>query len=263
MLRVENLNKTFAKDTPNEKTVFDGISLKVDKGDFITIIGSNGAGKSTLLNLISGKLKSDSGRVMLGGEDISNEKEHVISKKVARVFQDPSLGTSPSMTVLENMSLAMKKGKKHGFSFCVKRKNVESFKEILSMSSLGLERFMNTKVGALSGGQRQALTILMSTMVTPELLLLDEPTAALDPKTSDEIMKQIEQIIDEKKITSLMVTHDLNQAINIGNRLIMMHQGKIVLDISGDEKKRLTISKLMKRFEENQGAMFSDRSLFA
>ncbi|WP_066500682.1 ABC transporter ATP-binding protein [Abyssisolibacter fermentans] len=264
MLQIQGLNKTFSKNTANCKQVFDNFSLKVNKGDFITIIGSNGAGKSTLLNLISGKLSSDSGSILLKDMDLTKMSEHKASKNIARVFQNPTLGTAPSMTILENMSLAIKKGRKYGFSFCVSKSKIPYFKEILSQAGIGLENHLYTKVGLLSGGQRQALTIIMATMVNPDILLLDEPTAALDPKTSKKICGQIEKIVDEKKITTLMVTHDLNQAIEVGNRLLMMHDGRVVLDIDENEKKNLTIDKLLDCFEKSQDkGMLSDRMLFS
>lgn len=264
MLQIKNLYKVFNKNTVNENKVFDGLSLKVNKGDFITIIGSNGAGKSTLLNIISGTIPVDSGNIILGEKDISKLPEYKCNKFIGRVFQDPSKGTSPSMTILENMSMAYNKGKKFGFSLGVNKKKVPYFKELLSKLELGLEDKLYTKVGLLSGGQRQALSLIMIAMSNPKMLLLDEHTAALDPKTSAKIIEITESIVKENNITTLMITHNLNHAITLGNRLIMLHHGKVVLDIKGDEKKSLTIEKLLKLFESNKGEdLISDRGLFA
>lgn len=264
MLQVKNLYKVFNKNTVNENKVFTGLNLQVNKGDFITIIGSNGAGKSTLLNIISGTIPVDNGTIMLGENQISKLPEHKCTKFIGRVFQDPSKGTAPSMTILENMSMAYNKGNKFGFSLGVNKKNIPYFKELLSKLELGLEDKLYTKVGLLSGGQRQALTLIMTAMSNPELLLLDEHTAALDPKTSEKIIELTKNIVDEKGITTLMVTHNLNHAINLGNRLIMLHHGEVILDISGEEKKSLTMEKLLKFFESNKDKdLVSDRGLFA
>ncbi|MTI69356.1 MAG: ATP-binding cassette domain-containing protein [Firmicutes bacterium] len=263
MLEIQNLSKTFNKSTVNEKKVFKGFSLDVKKGDFITIIGSNGAGKSSLLNIISGSIKEDQGYLKLNDKTINKLPEYKRTKHISRVFQDPSLGTSPSMTILENLSMAYNKGKKFGLTMGVSKKNKEYFIKILSKLSLGLEGQLNTKVGLLSGGQRQALSLIMATMSNPELLLLDEHTAALDPKTSKIIVDLTKSIVKEKKITTLMVTHNLNQAINVGNRILMFHQGEIVIDIKGKEKKSLNIDKLMDYFEKIQSKdLLSDRLLF-
>ncbi|MCY6369065.1 ABC transporter ATP-binding protein [Clostridium ganghwense] len=264
MLQVKNLYKVFNKNTVNENEIFNKFNLKVNKGDFITIIGSNGAGKSTLLNIISGTIPVDEGAIMLGENEISKFAEHKCNKFIGRVFQDPSKGTSPSMTILENMSMAYNKGKKFGLGFGVNKKKISYFKELLSKLELGLEDKLNTQVGLLSGGQRQALTLIMTAMSNPELLLLDEHTAALDPKTSEKIIELTKDIVDEKGITTLMVTHNLNHAIKLGNRLIMLHHGEVILDISGKEKESLTIEKLLKLFESNKKEdLISDRGLFA
>ncbi len=248
MLRINNLQKAFNKNTVNEKVVFNNLSFHINKGDFITIVGSNGAGKSSLLNLISGGILPDEGSICLKGRDISALPEHKRTKFIGRVFQNPTLGTSPSMTILENLSMAYNKGGKFGLSAGVSKKNIEFFQEILSKLSLGLENNLNTKVGLLSGGQRQALSLLISTISNPDLLLLDEHTAALDPKTSENIIELTKSTVSEKNITTLMITHNLNYAIDIGNRLIMLHAGEILLDISGEEKKSLTIPKLLDLF---------------
>lgn len=264
MLQIRNLSRTFNKGTVNEKIIFEKFSIDVFKEDFITIIGSNGAGKSTLLNLISGAIQADCGNILLDKKELLNFPEYKRSKVISRVFQDPSFGTSPSMTILENLSMAVNKGKKFNLSMGICKKDIPKFQEILSQLSLGLENMINTKVGMLSGGQRQALSLVMATISNPDLLLLDEHTAALDPKTSERIIALTEEIVSKKKITTLMVTHNLHQAINQGNRLIMLHQGNIILDVSGDEKKSLTIEKLLNCFEKvQQNQAISDRLLFS
>ncbi|MGY0375013.1 ABC transporter ATP-binding protein [Clostridium sp. JNZ J1-5] len=264
MLQIKNLYKVFNKNTVNENIVFNKLNFRVNKGDFITIIGSNGAGKSTLLNIISGTIQADNGLIMLGDKDISKFPEYKCTKFIGRVFQDPSKGTAPSMTILENMSMAYNKGKKFGLNFAVNKKDIPYFKELLSNLELGLEDKLYTQVGLLSGGQRQALSLIMTVMGNPDLLLLDEHTAALDPKTSEKIIELTENIVKDKSITTLMVTHNLNHAIKLGNRLIMLHHGKVILDISGKEKEELTIEKLLKLFENNSKEdLISDRALFS
>ncbi|MCY6959137.1 ABC transporter ATP-binding protein [Clostridium brassicae] len=264
MLEIRNLYKVFNKNTVNENIIFNELNLKVNKGDFITIIGSNGAGKSTLLNVISGTISPDDGNIALEGKKISNLSEYKCSKFIGRVFQDPSKGTAPSMTILENMSMAYNKGKKFGLSFGVDKKNIPYFKKLLSKLDLGLEDKLNTKVGLLSGGQRQALTLIMTAMSEPKLLLLDEHTAALDPKTSEKIIEITKEIVEEKNMTTLMITHNLNHAIKLGNRLIMLHEGEVILDVRGEEKKSLTMDKLLQFFEANRDKdLLSDRALFA
>lgn len=262
MLKIQELHKVFNENTINENKVFDGFSLEVEKGEFISIIGSNGAGKSTLLNIISGNIQLDSGEISIDDLDISNKDEYKRSKIIGRVFQNPSLGIAPNMTILENIALADNKGKKYGLSFGISKKRVPYYKDLLKELNLGLEDKLYTKVSLLSGGQRQALTLLMATMSNPKLLLLDEHTAALDPKTSVKIMDITENIVRDTKITTLMITHNLKQAIKTGNRLIMMHQGEVVIDVKGKEKEELTTQKLMKLFEEaNINEELSDRSL--
>jgi putative ABC transport system ATP-binding protein len=238
--------------------------MDIQEGDFITIIGSNGAGKSTLLNIIAGSIDLDQGSIWLKDHDISRLPEFKRTKHIGRVFQDPSKGTSPSMTIMENLSMAMNKGKKFNLSRGVTKKNIPYFTKILSDLSLGIENQLHTKVGLLSGGQRQALALLMATISNPQLLLLDEHTAALDPKTSERMIQLTEKIVLERKITTLMVTHNLHQAIHLGNRLIMLHQGEVILDIRGEEKKKLTIEKLLEYFEKTQADdVLSDRLLFS
>jgi putative tryptophan/tyrosine transport system ATP-binding protein len=262
MLKIQELHKVFNENTINENKVFNGLSLKVEKGDFISIIGSNGAGKSTLLNIISGNIELDSGEISIDDVDISNMDEYKRSKVVGRVFQNPSLGIAPNMTILENIALADNKGKKYGLNFGINKKRIPYYKELLKEMDLGLEDKLDNKVSLLSGGQRQALTLLMATMSNPKLLLLDEHTAALDPKTSIKIMDITEKIVKDTKITTLMITHNLKQAIKTGNRLIMMHRGEVVIDLKGKEKEELTTKKLMKLFEEaTLNEELSDRSL--
>lgn len=264
LLQVQNLHKTFNKGTINENKLFKGVNLHVKEGDFITIIGSNGAGKSTLLNVITGAIPLDYGKITLEGKDISKLKEHKINKKVGRVYQDPTKGTAPSMTILENLSMAYNKGKSFGLSSAINKNNTEYFKTLLKPLNLGLEDKLHSKVGLLSGGQRQALSLIMAVMNSPKLLLLDEHTAALDPKTSEKIIEISQQVVEDKNITTLMVTHNLKQAMEIGNRLIMMHRGEIIVDIQGEEKKNLTMDKLLSYFEKtSSGDGISDRILFS
>lgn len=264
MLKIESIKKGFNKGTVNETNIFDNFNLEINKGDFITIVGSNGAGKSTLLNIISGDIELDSGKIILEGKDITNLKEHRRAKFISRVFQDPTKGTSPSMTILENLSLADNKGSRFGLSLGVNKKKIEEFKNHLSILNLGLEDKLNTKVGMLSGGQRQALSLLMATLNTPKILLLDEHTAALDPKTSQNIINLTNSIIKEKNITAIMVTHNLSHAIEFGNRLVMMHRGEAILDIGKLEKSNLTKNDLVEEFNKiTFKEDLSDRVMFA
>jgi putative tryptophan/tyrosine transport system ATP-binding protein len=264
LLIIRDLHKIFNHSTINEKRLFNGLNLVVESGQFVTIIGSNGAGKSTLLNIISGNLTSDAGSITLNGRELSKLPEYKCSKFIGRVFQDPSKGVSSGMTILENMSMANNKGNSFNLTPGINRKNIEHFKEILSELNLGLEDKLHLKVGLLSGGQRQALSLIMAVMSKPQLLLLDEHTAALDPKTSEKILDITEKIIADQKITTLMVTHNLNHAIGMGNRLIMMHQGDIVIDISGEAKRTITSNKLLALFENHTNKeILSDRVLFA
>ncbi|NEZ46899.1 ATP-binding cassette domain-containing protein [Clostridium niameyense] len=264
MLQINNLCKVFNRDTVNENKLFKDFNININEGDFISIIGSNGAGKSTILNMISGNIKLDKGKILLDNKDITFNKEYENSKYIARVFQDPSKGVAPSMTILENMSMAYNKSHRFGLTKAIDKKNISLFIEMLKEINLGLEDKLNVKVGSLSGGQRQALSLIMAVMKKPKLLLLDEHTAALDPKTSKIIMNFTNKIVKEHKMTALMITHDLNVAINYGNRLIMMHKGNIVLDINGESKEHLNKEKLFKCFEEIQlGDTLSDRVLFS
>lgn len=264
MLRINSISKGFNKGTINETNIFNNFNLEINKGDFITIVGSNGAGKSTLLNIISGALELDSGNIILEEKDITNLKEHKKSRFISRVFQDPTKGTSPSMTILENLSLADNKGSSFGLSLGVNKKKIEEFKNHLSILNLGLEDKINTKVGMLSGGQRQALSLLMATLNTPKILLLDEHTAALDPKTSETIINLTNSIVKEKNITTIMITHNLNHAIESGNRLLMMHRGEIILDMREMEKNNLTKNDLIEEFNKiTFKEELSDRIMFA
>ena len=249
MLILSEINKTFNPGTSSETTLFNHLDLSISEGEFVTVIGSNGAGKSTLLNIVGGGLSPDAGSVKVGHKDVTKLKEYERSRFVGRVFQDPVKGTSPSMTVLENLSLAMGKGKRFGLSWGIQKKNINYIKESLAKLEMGLEDKLDMKVGLLSGGQRQAMSLLMATMVEPKLLLLDEHTAALDPNISALIMELTRDMLAEKKMTTLMVTHNLNYAVSYGTRLLMLHQGEIILDISGEEKKKLTVNKLMAYFD--------------
>lgn len=262
MLKIQKLYKVFNENTINENKVFDNFSLDVKKGDFITIIGSNGAGKSTLLNIISGNILSDDGEIILDNKKVSNMDEYKRARVIGRVFQNPSLGVSPNMTILENLSLADNKGKKFGLSFGINKDRIKYYEDILKELDLGLEDKLYNKVNLLSGGQRQALCMLMAVMSKPKLLLLDEHTAALDPKTSIKIMEITEKMVSESNVTTMMVTHNLKQAIKTGNRVIMMHRGKVVIDLEGEEKKNLTTEKLMDLFKKaSLEDDLSDRSL--
>lgn len=264
MLKIQALHKVFNENTINENKVFSDFSLEVREGDFISIIGSNGAGKSTLLNIISGNIKCDEGLIEINGEDVSNKDEYKRSKMIGRVFQDPSLGVAPNMTILENLSLADNKGKSYGLTSGINKKRIPYYEKILKELDLGLEDKLYNKVNLLSGGQRQALSMLIAVMSQPKLLLLDEHTAALDPKTSLKIMETTERIVKDTNITTMMVTHNLKQAIKTGNRLIMMHRGKILIDVKGKEKEELTTEKLMDLFKNaNITDDLSDRSLLA
>lgn len=263
MLKIQGLYKSFNKGTLNETILFNNFNLEINNKDFVTIIGSNGAGKSTLLNIISGTILADSGSIFINGEDVTTIEEYKRTKYIGRVFQNPSMGVAPNMTILENMSLAYNKGKKYNLTFCINKNNIIKFKEILSEINLGLENKLYTKVGLLSGGQRQALSLIMAVMSNPKLLLLDEHIAALDPKTSETIIEITNNIVMRNKITTIMVSHNLNHAIKMGNRLLMLHEGRIVIDIRDEEKKKLSINKLLRYFENIQSKdIISDKILF-
>ena len=247
MLKIEHISKTFNPGTVNEKQAIRDLSLNLEKGDFATIIGSNGAGKSTLFNAICGDFLTDSGVIMLDGQDITFMPQHVRAKTIGRLYQDPMRGTAPGMTIEENLALAAGKG---GWLSHVSRQEKERFHEELKLLDIGLEKRMTQPVGLLSGGQRQALTLLMATMNPPKLLLLDEHTAALDPKTAELIMELTDKVVREKQLTTIMVTHNLRYAVEYGDRLLMMHQGYAVMDLEGDEKKNMNVDTILEKFNE-------------
>lgn len=264
MLKLENIYKTFNPDTINEKKALNGVDLHLKAGDFVTIIGGNGAGKSTLLNMIAGVYISDQGSIVLADENITEQPEHKRAKLLGRVFQDPMRGTAAAMEIQENLAMAYRRGKKRGLGWGITKEEKKLYVEKLKMLDLGLEDRMTSKVGLLSGGQRQALTLLMATLQKPKLLLLDEHTAALDPKTAHKVLTITEQIINEDNLTALMVTHNMKDAIRLGNRLIMMHEGRIIYDVEGEEKKKLKVEDLLKKFEEvSSGEFANDRMLLA
>ena len=265
MLEVKNVFKTFNPGTITEKKALNGISLTLNDGDFVTVIGGNGAGKSTLLNLIAGVHQCDSGSIILDGEDITDQREHSRAKYLGRVFQDPMLGTASSMQIEENLALAYRRGKKRGLGWGITNKEREIFREQLKMLDLGLENRMAAKVGLLSGGQRQALTLLMATIQKPKLLLLEEHTAALDPKTAKKVLELTQHFVERDHLTTFMVTHNMKDAIHYGNRLIMMLEGEIVYDVSGEEKKNLQVSDLLAKFQKVSGDsdQVSDRMLLS
>ena len=244
-----------------EKQVFNNLNLKIEDGDFITIIGSNGAGKSTLLNVLNGQVIPDSGEIFMNGENITNVEKYKRSQWISQVYQNPTQGTAPSMTVLENLSMAKNKGKKFNFTFGLDVKNLDFYKEQLKSIGLGLENQIFTQVGLLSGGQRQSLSLIMATLNHPDILLLDEHTAALDPQTSEIILEKTKELVEKNNITSLMITHNMQDAINYGNRLIMLHSGEIIFDIKEKEKKNLTVEKLLEMFKEKD-AKLSDKDVF-
>ena len=258
MLIIENVKKTFNKGTINEKVALNGVNLHMNPGDFITIIGGNGAGKSTMLNMIAGVYPIDEGVIALDGEDISQKPEYARAKYLGRVFQDPMRGTAAGMQIDENLALAYRRGQKRTLRWGITKEEKELYVEKLKGLGLGLETRLTSKVGLLSGGQRQALTLLMAALQKPKLLLLDEHTAALDPKTAKTVLELTEKIVDENKLTVLMVTHNMKDAIRLGNRLIMMHEGKIIYDVAGEEKKSLQVSDLLRKFEEVSGGEFAN-----
>jgi len=264
MLEIKNVYKTFNEGTINEKKVFEDLSLTLEEGDFVTVIGGNGAGKSTMLNIVAGAYPVDEGEVVIDGVDVTNMPEHKRAKYIGRVFQDPRMGTASDMWVEENMSVADSRGHSRGVRWAIRGKDREKYREQLKQLDLGLEDRLTTKMGLLSGGQRQAITLLMAAMKKPKLLLLDEHTAALDPKTAAKVLEITDKLITENGLTALMVTHNMRDAIAHGNRIIMMNAGKIVLDIKGEEKKKLTVEALLAKFTEASGAEFTnDRALLS
>lgn len=253
MLEIRDIYKTFNAGTINEKKALCGISLTLEDGDFCTVIGGNGAGKSTMLNAVAGVWPVDSGSIMIDGQDISGACEHKRAALLGRVFQDPMTGTASDMQIYENLAIAARRGNRRTLKWGVRKKEKEEFYELLKVLDLGLEDRMTTKVGLLSGGQRQALTLLMATLKQPKILLLDEHTAALDPKTALKVLSATERIVNRDHLTTLMITHNMKDAITYGNRLIMMKDGKIILDISGEEKKKLTVENLLDKFNVASG----------
>lgn len=250
MLELRNVDKYYNPGTVNEMCLFKGFDLKVNPGDFISVVGSNGSGKTSMLNVICGSIDVDGGSVLLGDEHIEKKKEFKRMQRMGRVYQNPAMGTCPNMTILENMAIADNKGKPFNLGFTVKKTRVDYYKEELRKLNLGLEDKLNVPVGSLSGGQRQAMALLMATMTPIEFLILDEHTAALDPKTADRIMELTDQIVKEKQLTTIMVTHNLRYAVEYGNRLIMMHQGEAILDKAGAEKESMRVDDILKLFNE-------------
>jgi putative ABC transport system ATP-binding protein len=250
MLELININKNYNAGSINELCLFQDFCLKIDEGDFVAVVGSNGSGKTSMLNIICGSIDIDSGRIEVNGEDMSGKKDFFRHRKIGRVYQDPSKGTCPSMNILENMSIADNKGKKYGLGRGVNKARTDYYKGLLKSLNLGLEDKLYTQVGALSGGQRQALALLMSTMSPIEFLILDEHTAALDPKTAEIIMELTDKIVREKKVTTIMVTHNLRYAVEYGDRLLMMHEGNVILDKAGEEKKGLQTEEIMSVFNK-------------
>ena len=262
MLKVNGVYKTFNKGTVNEKRALNGVDLELNEGDFVTIIGGNGAGKSTLLNSICGVFPVDCGSIVIDGIDVTKLPEHKRAKYLGRVFQDPMMGTAADMWIEENMSLAYRRGKRRGLGWAISGRERSQYRYMLSQLGLGLENRLSSKVGLLSGGQRQALTLLMAVMQKPKLLLLDEHTAALDPKTAETVLNLSDKFIAEGKLTAMMITHNMKDAITHGNRLIMMHEGRIIYNVSGEEKKALTVDDLLKKFADISGEEFAnDRAL--
>ena len=258
MLEIQNIYKTFNAGTVNEKHALNGVSLKLEDGDFVTVIGGNGAGKSTTLNAIAGVWPVDEGKIIIAGVDVTKLSEHKRAKYLGRVFQDPMTGTAATMMIEENLALAKRRGCHRTLRPGIKHSERQEYRELLKILDLGLEDRMTSKVGLLSGGQRQALTLLMATLKKPKLLLLDEHTAALDPKTAAKVLDTTEKIVKRDHLTTLMITHNMKDAIAHGNRLIMMKDGKIILDIRGEEKKKLTVEDLLHKFEEVSGEEFSN-----
>lgn len=264
MLEIKGVYKTFNPGTVNEKHALNGIDLILEEGDFVTVIGGNGAGKSTMLNMIAGVYPVDCGTITIDGADVTKLPEYKRAKYIGRVFQDPMTGTAADMQIDENLALAARRGKKRGLKFGVSRKEREEYAGLLASLDLGLESRLTSKVGLLSGGQRQAITLLMATLTKPKLLLLDEHTAALDPKTAHKVLEITRDIVEKDNLTTIMITHNMKDAIAIGNRLIMMNDGKIIYDVSGEEKKNLTTADLLAKFKVTSGEeLDNDRILLS
>jgi putative tryptophan/tyrosine transport system ATP-binding protein len=250
MLFLENIKKTFNSGTVNEVKALQGVSLRIEKGEFVCVLGTNGSGKSTMLNAVAGMYPVDEGTIKLDGTDITKWSEHKRARYIGRVFQNPFSGTAPNMSIQENLALAMKRGKRRGIGWGLPKSLINDFKKMVIPLNMGLEERLENPIGKLSGGQRQALTLLMATVLKPDLLLLDEHTAALDPKTAAKVIELTQKIISRDKLTTLMVTHSMQQAVNLGDRIIMMHQGKLAYDFRGGEKKRLKVNDLLTLFDE-------------
>ena len=264
MLKITNLHKTFNPGTVNAKKALNGLCLELKEGDFVTVIGGNGAGKSTLLNAISGVWKPDFGSVEIDGVDVTSMPEYKRAKFLGRVFQDPMSGTAPDMEIAENLAIAARRGTKRKLIWGIKKHEREAYKKLLATLELGLEDRLSAKVGLLSGGQRQAVTLLMATLKRPKVLLLDEHTAALDPKTAAKVLEITDKIVNENKLTTLMITHNMKDAITHGNRLIMLHDGRVIIDVSGEEKKKLTVEDLLDMFNKASGSEFAnDRAILS
>lgn len=264
MLKINGINKIFNPGTVNERSALRNVSVTFEEGDYVTLIGGNGAGKSTLLNCVAGVHPVDQGSIYVDGRDITKLSEHKRAGMIGRVFQDPMMGTAASMGIEENLALAFRRGKSRSLRWGIKHEERDQYRELLSSLHLGLEERLDTRVGLLSGGQRQALTLLMATLIKPRVLLLDEHTAALDPKTAAKVLELSDDFIAKGNLTTLMVTHNMRHAIKHGNRLIMMHKGEIILDIKGEEKASLTVEDLMDRFGKASGQVFSnDRALLS
>ena len=264
MLKIDHIFKTFNPGTINEKVALNGVNLTLEEGDFVTVIGGNGAGKSTTLNAVAGVWPVDSGKIYIGGDDVTRLSEYKRAKYLGRVFQDPMTGTATTMSIEENMAIAARRGKSRRLTWGITKAERDTYRELLKTLDLGLEDRLTSKVGLLSGGQRQAITLLMASIQKPKLLLLDEHTAALDPKTAAKVLEISDKIISENNLTAMMVTHNMKDAIAHGNRLIMMHEGKVILNIAGEEKKKLTVGDLLNQFERVSGEQFaSDKALLS
>lgn len=261
MLKLSNINKTFFPNSINERVALADVNLELADGDFVTVIGSNGAGKSTVLNTIAGKVIPDTGTVSIAGKNVTRMKDYKRAKYVGRVFQDPMAGTSPDLTIEQNMALAERRGMRRGLAFGITKSKRQRFAEELEVLELGLEKRLSAKVGLLSGGQRQALSLLMATFSKPKILLLDEHTAALDPERARLVTHLTEKVVAEQRLTTLMVTHNMAQALEVGNRLIMMHEGRIILDVAGEQKAAMTVDDLLAQFASIKDADISDRTL--
>lgn len=258
MLEIHNISKTFHPGTINEKRALQNLSLTLEDGDFVTVIGGNGAGKSTLMNAICGTWRLDEGKIIIDGKDVTSMPEHKRAKFLGRVFQDPMMGTAADMEIKENLALAKRRGKRRGLRWGITSAEKAEYRDLLASLGLGLEDRMSSKVGLLSGGQRQAVTLLMASLNKPKVLLLDEHTAALDPKTAEKVLEITDKIVNENNLTTLMITHNMRDAINHGNRLIMLHEGRIIVDVRGEQKKDLTVEQLLELFTDASGKEFAN-----